>query len=142
MKKAKDCCLTAAGIILAMSGLYLVKTTDSPQAFWAALPYVCTGIGCGAFGAGCGSLLSSRILRKHPGLRKQNEINEKDERNIMIASRAKAKAYNLMISAFVALIFSFILMGMDMAPVLLLVFTYLLVQGYEIYCRCKYEKEM
>lgn len=37
---------------------------------------------------------------------------------------------------------AFALMGVDMIAVLLLVFVYLFVQGYAVYFRCKYDKEM
>ncbi len=37
---------------------------------------------------------------------------------------------------------SFALMGVDLAPLLLLVFAYLLVVGYSVYYRIKLEKEM
>lgn len=142
MKKAKHYIVTVVGTMILAFGLYLTKTTDSPQKVLMALPYVCIGIGCGMLGHGISSLISARILRKYPDIQKQNEINEKDERNIMIASRAKAKAYDLMTFVFGALMVSFALMGVDMVPILLLVFAYLLVQGYAVYYRCKYEKEM
>lgn len=60
----------------------------------------------------------------------------------MIANCAKAKAYDVMTYVFGALMIAFALMGVDMIPVLLFVFVYLFVQGYAIYYRCKYEKEM
>ena len=44
--------------------------------------------------------------------------------------------------AFGALMITYAFMGVDMIVVLLLVFTYLFVQGYAIYYRCKYDKEM
>lgn len=142
MKKAKHYIVTVIGVIILALGLYLVKTIESPQKFLLALPYVCIGVGCGMLGHGISSLISGRILQKHPEIQKQNEINEKDERNIIVASRAKAKAYDLMTYVFGALMVSFALMGVDVVPILLLVFAYLLVHGYAVYYRCKYEKEM
>lgn len=70
------------------------------------------------------------------------KLSKKDERNAIIANRAKAKAYDVMIFVFGALMIAFALMGVDMIPVLLFVFAYLFVQGYAVYYRCKYEKEM
>ena len=106
------------------------------------LPYVCVGLGCGIFGHGMGNFISSRTLKNHPDERKQLEIEQKDERNIAIANRAKAKAYDIMTFIFGALMISFALMGIELAAVLLLVFAYLLVHGFGIYYRLKYEKEM
>jgi 4-hydroxybenzoate polyprenyltransferase len=70
------------------------------------------------------------------------EIERKDERNIAISNRSKAKAYDLMIFVFGALMLSFALMGVDLVLILLLVFAYLFVVGYGIFYRIKYDKEM
>ena len=142
MKDAKNYMVTALGIVLMAAGLFFLKTTDGSQGFLRALPYVCIGIGSGALGHGIGELFNERTLRKNPALRRQDEINKKDERNIAISDRAKAKAYNLMVFVFRELMLAFVLMGVEMLPVLLLVAAYLYVEGYAIYCRCKYEKEM
>ena len=89
-----------------------------------------------------GNLVSDKAIQNYPDIKRQIEIEEKDERNIAISSRAKAKAYDIMTFVFGALMVSFALMGVDMIPILLFVFTYLFIQGYAIYYRCKYEKEM
>ncbi len=70
------------------------------------------------------------------------EINENDERNIAIANRAKAKAYDMMVFVFGALMLSYALMDTDMVASLMLVFAYLFVIGYGIFYRVKYDKEM
>jgi hypothetical protein len=70
------------------------------------------------------------------------EIERKDERNVSISNRAKAKAYDLMIYVFGALLLSFALIGVDMVEILLLVFAYLFVAGYGVFYRIKYDKEM
>ncbi len=143
MKKSKmDYLITSIGVVLLGLGLYLVKTLVEPRGFLLALPYVCIGIGCGAFGQGVGNLLSYQAVKNSPELQKELEINQKDERNVAIASRAKAKAFDRMTFVFAALMLSFALMGVELAAVLLLVCAYLFVQGCGIYYRCKYEKEM
>lgn len=142
MKKSKYYIMTAIGILVLILGLYLVKTTDAPQAFMAAFSYVCIGFGCGIFGYGMSSIISNKILQKNPDLQRQNEINEKDERNIIISNRAKAKAYDLMSFVFGVLMLIFALMNVDMIAIILFCFVYLFLHGYEIYYHCKYEKEM
>ena len=107
-----------------------------------ALPYVCMGVGCGVFGSGMGNIISARAMTNHPELQKQLEISQKDERNIAIARRAKAKAYDMMIYVFAALMLTFALMNISLTATLLLVFAYLLVAFCGVYYRCKYEKEM
>lgn len=143
MKKLKtDYLIAIAGIILLGIGLYLVKSNIDPQGFLKSLPYICIGLGCGIFGHGMGNLISRKLIKTDPNLERRIEIDKNDERNITIANRAKSKAYDLMTFVFGALMITFALIRVDMVAVLLLVFAYLFVQGYAIYYRCKYDKEM
>ena len=106
------------------------------------LPYVCLGVGAGLLGQGSGQLVQRRALQKDPELARQQAIEAGDERNIQLAQRAKAKAYDLMVFVFGALLLVFALMQVDWTAVLLLVGAYLVVQGYAVYCRVQLEKEM
>ena len=143
MKKAKaDYIITALGILLLVFGVYLIKSGQDTHGIMRALPYVCIGLGCGIFGHGMGDIISRKAIQTDPKLEKQIEIQKNDERNITISQRAKAKAYDLMTFVYGALMLTFALMGVDMITVLLLVFAYLFVQGYAVYFRCKYDKEM
>lgn len=143
MKKSRlDQVIAFIGMLLLASGLFLVKTLDNPQGFMLVLPYILEGVGCGAFGFGMGNIVSRRATPNDPIIKRQMEIETNDERNIAIENRAKTKAFNLMTHVFSALMLTFALMGVDMIVVLLLVFAYLFVHGYEIYCRSKYDKEM
>lgn len=130
------------GLILVASGLALVKLLSNPQGLLLALPYVCIGLGCGVFGQGIGAIISQKVIKNHPDIEKQIEIDQKDERNITIARRAKAKAYDIMIPVFGALLLTFALMGVDLIIILLSVSAYLLIIFYGIYYRFKYDREM
>ena len=141
-QKAMDYIFTAAGILLLGLGLYFVGSSMELQGFMQVFPYVCIGLGCGAFGHGMGNIISRKKNRKDPAREQLLDIEKTDERNIAITNRAKAKAYNLMLFVFSALMIVFALMGVDMIAVLLFVAAYLFVQGYAIYFRCRYEKEM
>lgn len=142
MKKTMDYVTVAAGILLLCGGLVLLRTGLVDQTSLYALPYVCIGLGCGLFGHGIANVISRRMLKNSPELLYQNEIEKNDERNIYIACKAKAKAYDMMIFVFGALMVSFALMNIDLAAVLLLVCAYLFVVGNGIYYRCRFEKEM
>ena len=142
MRKKTGYVIVMIGILLLGTGLYFVKTIRNPQGIMLTLPYVCIGIGSGLFGHGMGGILSRRAMQNNPQMQKRKEIEQNDERNIAIANRAKGKAFDMMTFVFGALMIAFALMGADLAAVLLLVFAYLFVHGYAIYCRCKYEKEM
>ena len=134
--------LTIMGLALLAAGLYFIKTIEDPEGMLRALPYICVGLGCGVFGHGMGEIISQRAIKNSPATAKQIEIDKKDERNVAITNRAKAKAYDMMVFVLGALMLAFALMGIDMVAVLLFVFVYLFVQGYAIYYRCKYDKEM
>ena len=130
------------GLLLLAVSLYLIKTSNDPQGIMRTLPYVCIGIGCGLFGHGMGNVISERAINSYPELKRQLDIEKNDERNVAIANRAKGKAFDMMTFVFGALMLSFALMGIDTVAVLLLVFAYLLVHGFAIYYRFKFDKEM
>ena len=130
------------GLALLAFGLYLVKTTNATEGILMTLPYVCVGIGCGLFGQGMGGVIERSVLKKHPELIKQKEIEVNDERNQQISNRAKAKAYDRMVFVFGAMMIALALMNVDLAVVLLVVFSYLFVVGSGIYYRVKFEKEL
>lgn len=140
--KIANCTSMILGLCLLAIALFLLKTITDPQGVMLALPYVCIGVGCGLFGQGMGNLISQRALRNDPELKKKLDIEQKDERNIAIMNQAKGKAFDAMTFVFSALMLCFALMGVDMIPLLLLVFAYLLVHVLALYYRFQLEKEM
>ena len=70
------------------------------------------------------------------------EIEQGDERNIAISNRAKAKAYNVMLYVFGALMVALALMQVSTAAILLLVTAYLTVVGFFLFYLNKYHREM
>jgi len=133
---------TVLGIALIAGGIIILKVVGEPQGVLMALPYVMIGLGCGLFGHGTGDIVNKAAMKKHPDLAQQDEINKTDERNVTIANRAKAKAYDAMLFIFGALMISLALMNVDLIVVLLLVFAYLCVVGIGLFYRFKYDKEM
>ena len=91
---------------------------------------------------GAGELIRRRAIASDPETARQLEIEQKDERNRALADGSKARAFDLMTYLFGALMLCFALMQVDLAALLLLVFAYLFVEGYAIYCRLRLEKEM
>jgi len=133
---------TVLGIGLLIGGLYFIKTIEDPQGMMRALPYICVGLGCSIFGHGIAEMIVRHAMKNAPAAAKQLEIDKKDERNLAVANRAKARAYDMMVFVFGAIILALSLMGIDITAVLLLVFVYLLFLGYNSYYRFKYDKEM
>ena len=142
MKKFQNYVMIVVGLVLLVGGLVLLKVVDEPQGLMLTLPYICVGLGCGMFGGGMGNLIGSRVLESNPKAKKLKEIEEKDERNRMLASQAKARAYDMMVFVFGALMFSFALMNIELRAILLLVVAYLFVIGVGVYYRYKLDEEM
>ena len=134
-KSVKDYILVIIGLVILAGGLISLKVVTEPQGIMLTVPYICIGVGCGIFGHGMGSILSRKALKNHPEVQKQMEIEAKDERNVTIANQAKARAYDMMVFVFGALMVSFALINVDLKAILLLVFAYLFVVGYGIYYR-------
>lgn len=133
--------VAALGALLVAAGLWLLRSTPA-QGMLAALPYVLIRAGRGAFGYGVGAAVNDAVARKYPDIARDKEIEEKDERNVAIANRAKAKALDRMYYIFGALMVALALMGTDMKVILLLVVAYLFVAGSMVYYLCRYHKEM
>lgn len=140
-KKAGMYITSVIGVLLLIAGLMVLKFVEEPVGFIRVLPYICIGVGCGLFGHGMGEIASGRLLKNSPEIVKQMEIEKNDERNIVIAARSKAKAFDMMTFVYGALMLSFALMQVELAAVLL-VAAYLFVEGYAIFCRFKLEKEI
>lgn len=130
------------GALLFAVGFILLKMISNPHGVMLVLPYVCIGIGCGAFGHGLGDIVNHRVAKTNPQIQKQIEIDKNDERNIAISNQAKARAYDIMLYVFGALMVSFALMNVNIAVVLLLVAAYLFVVGFFVFYLNKYHNEM
>ena len=75
-------------------------------------------------------------------MEKQKQIEEQDERNVMLSITASAKAYRMATYVFNILLLSYALMNVELLPILMLIAGYLLVTGYAIWYRMKLEKMM
>lgn len=140
-KKTLDYLTTIIGLAAIFTGLIILKTLVLPQSL-LSLPYILIGLGCGIFGHGMGNIISRKALQNNPEMQKQIEIEQKDERNIALSNQAKAKAYDMMIFVFGAMMVSYALMGVELAAILMLVTAYLFVVGYGIFSRARLDKEM
>ncbi|HPF88609.1 MAG TPA: hypothetical protein PK537_11225 [Candidatus Limiplasma sp.] len=134
--------ILAAGLLMAAAGVVLLLCVQDAQGVLQALPYLLIGIGSGLFGQGMGSLISLRKMQRDPETARKLQIEKKDERNIALTNRAKAKAFDTMIYTFAALLLAFTAMGAPTPVLLLMVFGYVFVIGSEIYHLARYNKEM
>lgn len=142
MKRAKNIWLSVLGFALIAAGIYLIRTVPDPQGILRALPFLLVGFGCGIFGHGLGELLAKKAAESDPETARRMEIDQTDERNVMIGNMAKAKGYDMMIYVFGALMVSFAVMGASWTVIIPMVIGYLFVHEYAIYFRVKFDKEM
>jgi len=141
-KSDKYAVFSVIGVIIFVTGLVLIKSMPDAQGIMRVLPYLCVGIGTGLFGQNLGEILKNAALKKEPQVAKQIEVEAKDERNIAITNKAKAKSYDLMMMVFPALMLAYALMQVDMSMILTFVAAYLFIVFSNIYYLNKYQKEM
>ena len=115
--KGKDYLIFVAGAALLCAGWYLLNIVDDPHGMMRTLPYVFLGSGCGIFGYSLSRIFTRCLMKKYPETVRQMEIEVKDERNAAIASRAKAKAFDLMIFVFGILMVIFALINIRMEAI-------------------------
>ena len=139
---AKYIALSAFGFVVLIVGISFATLLPDKQGIMRSLPYICIGIGAGIFGGNLGTSIKKHLLRKDPKTAREIEIEAKDERNLAISNKAKAKAYDLMQIVFGALILGSALMQVDMYTVLAFVAAYLFIMLSMIYYLNKYHKEM
>ncbi|MEG0614603.1 MAG: hypothetical protein RR540_02515 [Oscillospiraceae bacterium] len=132
---------TIIGFLLLATGAILAKTTRDFGGIMQTLPYIFIGIGAGIFGQNLGGLIHHNAIKNTPA-EKQLEIDEKDERNLMIRDKAKAKSFDLANLVYGALMLSFALMQVDISVVLATVGAYLFVNCSNFYYLVKFQKEL
>jgi len=139
---AKMAGVVVLGLLILAAGLIMLKVVEDPQGILLPLPYALIGVGCGVFGYGCGELLRRKVLESNPEIARAVEIERKDERNQMIANKAKARAYDITIYVFGLLVFVFGLMQVDLLPILMLTAAYLFVVFSAVFFMNRYNKDM
>lgn len=130
------------GLALVVLGIFGQKQGVSGEKTVEAIYYLLIGLGCGIFGHFTGNIIRYFSIKNNEALRRQIEIEKKDERNIAIAEKSKSKAYDLMIYLFAAMLIMFSLMGADKVQIVIIVAVYLSIQLYGLYWRAIFEKEM
>ncbi len=139
---SKTVLFALSGFIITILGLIMVKNNLVQIDYLQTLPYLMIGIGCGIFGHNFGEIIRQQTNKKYPEEAKRIDIELKDERNLAIANKSKAKAFDLMIYVYGAVLFSLALMQADFKVIIILTISYLFVTLSGIYFRADVEKEM
>ena len=138
----RNCLFLFLGIGLMIAGILMDKNSDTSNQVLATIPYLLIGLGCGIFGHFMGNIMKYFSTRNNEELERQIEIEKKDERNILIAEKSKAKAYDLMVYLFAGMLIMFSLMRVDKLQILIIVAIYLSLQVYVLYWKSKLEGQM
>lgn len=125
-----------ASLTLALVGLVVI-TDESLK----GISGICIGIGAGAFGMAIAQIVTAAMMRKNPEYFRRQSIEERDERNIQIRVKAKAKGFDAMGIIFGVAMLCLVLTNANISTVLLIVGAYLLVYVVQIYYIAKYSKE-
>ena len=136
MRRKGSMLAAVIGAAVVALGLYLMSRMS------AALPGVLIGLGSGALGFGLSGVFSGLVMEKHPDVARQVAVEEQDERNIAVNNRAKARAYDVMIYVFGALMVAYALMNADLAVILMLIGAYLLIVACCVGFAAHYHKTM
>lgn len=107
-----------------------------------AVSGILLGIGSGLIGMSISNLKMNRKLEKDPLLKRKNDIEYNDERNIMIRNRAKAKSADIIQWFIMGIAYLTILIGAPLWVTLIIVGVYVL---YYILYACflvKYQNEI
>ena len=127
--------LILGAVLIALSFLF---TSDAQK----ALSGVLIGVGAGLTGMSAASLVAKRWEKKNPAAAQQNEIDQSDERSVMIRHRARAAAG--MITQWLIIAFAFVLILAD-APLwqtLVVVCVYAAYHVLYLALTARYQKEM
>lgn len=138
----KNITLAILGFVLLILGIALLIWIKDVKGILLTLPYIFIGVGAGLFGGNLGTVMMNNRMKNDPAVAKQVEIESRDERNIAIHTKAKAKAYDLMIIVFSVLILIFSLMRVDVIVILSLISAYIFVMLSVLFYMNKYSKEM
>ena len=100
------------------------------------------GIGAGLIGMSIVNLWMKGFEEKNPELVKENEIEFKDERNVMIRYRAKAKAGDIIQWFIIGIAYLLIIIDAPLWTILITVGGFVLYHIICLYYMNKYQKEM
>ena len=100
------------------------------------------GTGAGVIGASIAKLYSINLEKKNPDMIKENEIELKDERNILIRQRAKAKSADIIQWLIMLIAYLEIFVNAPLWIILVTIGIFVLYNIIQIYYINKFNKEM
>lgn len=102
----------------------------------------CIGIGLAVITMNVLNLILNLYYKKHPAIKKQSDIELKDERTVAITNKAKAKAFDIMIRILFIIPFLMILINLPIWMMLATIAIYTFGLSVQMYLTLRYYKEM
>jgi hypothetical protein len=124
------------GILTLATGIFVMDDHSKSIAGF------CFGIGTGLMGMYIAKLIIYLYYERHPALKKQSEIDSKDERTVAITYKAKAKAFDITTAILMIIPFLLILIDVSLWMILATIAIYLFGFFVQIYCTIQYGKQM
>jgi hypothetical protein len=124
------------GVVLVIAGFLITNEA------YKSISGLCFGIGAGLIGMNLANVYMERYYQQHPQVKRQSDIDARDERSVLINTRAKAKAFDWMVKLFIAIPFVLILFNSPLWQILAVVGIYLFAFGLQIYFTIQFNKEM
>lgn len=109
---------------------------------YKAISGLLIGIGAGFVGMSIANLILVHIEKKHPESKRQSDIELKDERNVLIRCRAKAKAGDITQWLIIGIAYITILISASLWVTLAVVLVFLIYHILGLYFISKYQREM
>ena len=127
--------MVLGAIIIAASGLLLNKLPD-------CVIGTGFGIGAGLCGMSIANLIIQLYYKRHPAIKKQSDIEARDERTLAINHKAKAKAFDYTINLLMVYPFLMILADLPLWLIFTTIGIYLFGAGAQFFFIIRYNKEM
>lgn len=102
----------------------------------------CIGIGLALIVMNIMNLILNHYYKKHPAVKKQSDIELKDERTVAITNQAKAKAFDIMLKILFVIPFIMILFDLPLWMMLSTIALYVFGLSVQMYFAVRYHKEM
>jgi len=102
----------------------------------------CIGIGLALIAMNVLNLILILYYRKHPAIKKQSDIELKDERTVAITNKAKAKAFDIMLKILFIIPFLMILIDLPIWMMIATIAIYAFALSLQMYLTLRYYKEM
>ena len=129
--------LVILGLAMVLVSIFVFGDAE-PRAVFGMM----IGVGAGLFGMSVSGLAGIRYEKTHPDMVRQSRIEQKDERNVTIRDKAKARSGDIVQWLIIAMAYVMILIDAPLWVTLAQVLVFLAYRVLGIFYAHRYQKEM